>query len=107
MFGVILPLYTGLIPDVCKIIEAYNERLYIYHLERDHVSYEDYNDCIVISNSADNAKLIHPDGTRYSERDATGYDFWNRSWIEPHNVILTLLGEAIGDYVEGEVICAF
>jgi hypothetical protein len=103
----LLSLYTGLIPDLSEIINSYNRKLYVYHVERNDLhDYDQYSDFVVIADSEESAKLIHPDGCRWDkDLDMSIRNNWQGDWVTPNNVTVKLIGEAIGEYIEGEVIC--
>lgn len=68
--------------------------------QHDVTGYDTYDSCVVLAESEDEAKIIHP---AYYE------DFGEnrRSWTDnKDNVNVTFLGEYAGEYVDDDVVCA-
>lgn len=93
--------------------------LFIYLLKRkDGVNYDEYDSCVVVADTQENAKCICPaeyyvwnkelqkygfkmvDGTiDYRQHDYSG-------WAKPDNLDVILIGKANDTFKEGDVICA-
>lgn len=80
--------------------------LYIYRLsQRYRTGYSTFDSCVVVSESEDKAKLIHPYGGQLAnDGNYSIYDWCRLDEIE--QIEVELIGNAVGDWSEGIVICA-
>lgn len=81
-------------------------KLNIYHLTRkDDGGYDTYGDCIVIAETEETARAVHP-GSNDWDTDAYG-DIWinDETWVKKQEVIVRLIGAATAGIRPG-IICA-
>lgn len=65
--------------------------------------YDTYDSCVVIAESEELAKLIHPNGDKWN---GEWEQFGNYSWAHPDNVKVKLLGTSV-DSKEQVVLASF
>ena len=58
----LIALHTGLITDIAKIVDEY-QKLCIYHISRERYDPNSYIDFIVVGDSEDFVKYVHPNGS--------------------------------------------
>jgi acetone carboxylase gamma subunit len=67
--------------------------------------YDTYDSCIVVADSEDEARYIHP--SAYC-KDANWYEFKNyTSWTHPINVGVEFIGVAVPELRKGVVLASF
>ena len=70
--------------------------------------YDTYDSAVVIANSEEEAKTIHPEGYRWKDnkwRGGWAIDLANKTWCHPEHVTVELIGTATyGD--AGDVLIA-
>lgn len=83
----------------------------IYLLERqDMHDHDEYDSLVVVAETEEKAKQIHPaDGSLYSGREDK-MNFWNNSsfmtsWVDLDKINVTLIGKADPSQKENSVIC--
>lgn len=83
----------------------------IYLLSRQNRhDYDEYDSLVVVADTEEKAKQIHPDGSLYSNREDK-MNSWNNlsfmtSWVNIDKINVTLIGEASASQKENSVICA-
>jgi hypothetical protein len=85
-------------------------KLYLFLLMQDiEHGYDTYDSCVVVAETAEQAKNIHPDGTLYGAPDSgwsRGF-FNSRTWAHrPEQVNAILIGEADPSLKANEVVIA-
>ena len=90
----------------------------IYHIKRtDKGSWDTYSDAVVVAETENAARLIHPHGVEYIWRKDIDGDYkcvdpteeWDdvsREWVLPNSVAVTFIGEAHESFTEACIICA-
>lgn len=72
-----------------------------------HTGYDTYDSAVVIAESEENARWMHPeDGSCITEDITAGEDSYNWYWTHPDNVIVELIGKASEQLNAPIVICA-
>jgi len=73
--------------------------------------YDTFDSAVVVAKDADAARLVHPggidgwDGTKW-KNPTSSYVSYYSDWAPPQNVGVSLIGLALPNATDGEVICA-
>jgi len=86
------------------------KNLYLITSPNSFGGYDTYSAAVVVANSKESAKLIHPNGTIFTnEIDRDEYErdrWWLSSWVSPDEVSATLVGRASPRLKLNTVVCA-
>lgn len=81
--------------------------MYLYLIKQDvNNNYDTYDSAVVIARSEEEAKTIHPDGSRW---DVTRWAGWrsDSSWCNPEDVTVQLIGTSSSGEVGDVVVASF
>jgi hypothetical protein len=91
----------------------------LYLLQRkDFVDYDEYDSCVVVAATAEDAKYICPSEYSVWNKELQKYGFemhdgtieyrdrTYHGWDEPDNLLVVLIGKANDTFKEGDIICA-
>lgn len=102
--------------DACYDGDRYAAPLGLYLLTQTaNRNYDTYDACIVVAESEEAARGIHPSGSEYEYRERDGWgrrgrggDYWldDRAWARPEAVTVTRIGTADPSFKAGTVVCA-
>lgn len=120
MLSNIISSHTPIIPDVTNIIIEYIPNLYIYHVSRKEYTWDEYDEFVAISRSIelylDSEMEILPNGQiikngQVFNMNEIYFKWMNKKWDhydfrEGDTITIKLVGEALGGYEDGEIICA-
>jgi hypothetical protein len=68
--------------------------------------YEVYSAAVVVAESAEEARSIHPGEALYADGAPEFSDYeWEWQWRRPHEVTATLIGVAAANLSRREVVC--
>lgn len=71
-----------------------------------HVCYDEYEGAVVAAETEDDARKIHPDGSR-NDRNPADRVGWCMDWESPDAVSVTLIGVAATDTREGVILASY
>lgn len=72
----------------------------IYKISQPYNGYDTYDSAIVIAETEDVARNIHPSG------NTINFEYCNQEWTNPNNVTVELISIYNGNYSSGKVLCA-
>lgn len=81
--------------------------MYLYLIRQSvNCGWDTYDSAVVIASSEEEAKTIHPDGSRWG---TTGWeDSWvARSWCNPEDVTVQLIGTATSGKIGDVIVSSF
>jgi len=81
--------------------------MYLYLIKQEvNCDYDTYDSAVVIAGSEEEARTIHPDGSRWG---TTGWSGWmaDGSWCNPEDVTVQLIGTALPGSPCGVVVKSF
>ena len=83
--------------------------LYLFHISQNvNNNYDTYSDAIVVSDTIENAKLIHPDGNTFKATEMrNGKYLWSSWCYDLTEVECELIGQLTNEkFKAGDVVCA-